>query len=311
MIGQFLAPKFLMLYAILASALYIHFRGRERFRFTRQLFNHSTLLAPYNALVFLFSGVPAKAFQDVRQFPDLAPLKDNWTVLREEAQRLFDEGHIRTALANNDVGFNSFFKRGWKRFYVKWYGDPLASAEALCPKTVALLAKVPSVKAAMFAILEPGAHLNPHRDPFGGSLRYHLGLVTPNSDDCYIVVDGERYSWRDGEAVMFDETFIHWADNKTPVTRIILFCDVERPLKSKIMTRINRYVIENFVKVSATQNVEGEPVGALNRFYGQVVHPIGKHINDFFRTLKQRNKPLSIAFKYTLALGLLYWIFVY
>ena len=74
MIGQFLAPKFLVLYAILASALYVHLRGRERFRFTRQLFNHSTLLAPYNALVFLFSAVPAKAFQDVRQFPDLAPL---------------------------------------------------------------------------------------------------------------------------------------------------------------------------------------------------------------------------------------------
>ena len=90
MISQFLAPKFLVLYAILGSALYVHLRGRERFHFTRQLFNHSTLLAPYNALVFLFSGVPAKAFQDVRQFPDLAPLRDNWKVLREEAQRLVE-----------------------------------------------------------------------------------------------------------------------------------------------------------------------------------------------------------------------------
>ena len=309
MLGQILAPKFLILYALLASALYVHLRGRERFRFTRQLFNHSTLLAPYNALVFLFSAVPAKAFQDVRQFPELAPLAAQWTTLRDEAQRLFDQGHIRGALANNDIGFNSFFKYGWKRFYMKWYGDPLPSAEALCPKTVALLATIPSVKAAMFAILEPGAHLNPHRDPFGGSLRYHLGLVTPNSDACFIVVDGERYSWRDGEAVMFDETFIHWAENKTSTTRIILFCDIERPLKSKLMTRVNRYVIENFVKITATQNVEGEPVGALNRFHGGVVHPLTIRINAFFKTLKERNKPLSIAFKYTLALGLVYLIF--
>ena len=73
------------------------------------------------------------------------------------------------------------------------------------------------------------------------------------------------------------------------------------------MTRINRYVIENFVKMSATQNVEGEPVGALNRFYGKVIHPIGSRINGFFRTLKQRNKPLSVAFEYTLALGLVYF----
>jgi len=309
MLSRFLAPKFLILYALLGSALYVHMRGRERFRFTRQLFNHSTLLAPYNALVFLFSAVPAKAYHDVSRFPELAPLSEQWTTLREEALRLFDEGRIRGALANNDVGFNSFFKRGWKRFYLKWYGDPLASAQALCPKTVALLSTIPSVKAAMFTILEPGAHLNPHRDPFGGSLRYHLGLVTPNSDACFIVVDGERYSWRDGEAVMFDETFIHWAENKTPTTRIILFCDVERPLRSKVMTRINRYVIENFVKVSATQNVEGEPVGALNRFYGQVVHPIGSRISGFFRTLKQRNKPLSVTLKYTLALGFAYLVF--
>ena len=134
MIGEILAPKFLVLYAIVLSALYVHLRGRERFRFTRQLFNHSTLLAPYNALVFLFSAVPAKAFQDVGRFPELAPLREQWTMLRDEAQSLFDEGHIRGALANNDVGFNSFFKRGWKRFYVKWYGDPLPSAQALCPQ---------------------------------------------------------------------------------------------------------------------------------------------------------------------------------
>jgi len=75
------------------------------------------------------------------------------------------------------------------------------------------------------------------------------------------------------------------------------------------MTRINRYVIENFVKVSATQNVEGEPVGALNRFYGKVVHPVASRINGFFRTLKQRNKPLSVVFKWTLGLGLIYLIF--
>ena len=310
MIEQILAPKFLVLYIVVLSALYVHLRGRERFRFTRQLFNHSTLLAPYNALVYLFSREPATAYQDPAHFPDLAPLRENWTTIRDEAISLFDEGHIRGALANNDVGFNSFFKRGWKRFYVKWYGDPLTSAQALCPKTVALLASTPSVKAAMFAILEPDAHLNPHRDPFAGSLRYHLGLVTPNSDACFIVVDGQRYSWRDGEAVMFDETFIHWAENKTSTTRIILFCDVERPLTNRVMTYINRYVIEHLVKISATQNVVGEPVGALNRFYAHVVHPIGSRIDTFFRALKRRNKPLSIALKYTLALGLVYLVFL-
>jgi beta-hydroxylase len=310
MVARFLAPKFVVLYVFVLSALYVHLRGRERFRFRRQLFNHSTLLAPYNALMYLFSAVPATAFQDPARFPDLAPLRENWMTIRDEAIALFDEGHIRAALGNNDVGFNSFFKRGWKRFYVKWYGDPLPSAQALCPKTVALLASMSPVKAAMFTILEPDAHLNPHRDPFAGSLRYHLGLVTPNSNACFIDVDGERYSWRDGEDVIFDETFIHWAENKTDTTRIILFCDVERPLGSALMTRINRYVIEHLVKVTASQNLAEEPVGALNRFYAHVVHPVANRVDGFFRKLKQRNKPLSVAFKYAIVLGLLYVIFV-
>ena len=59
-----------------------------------------------------------------------------------------------------------------------------------------------------------------------------MGLITPNSPDCYINVDGETYYWRDGEAVVFDETFIHYAENKTDQNRIILFADVERPMRA-------------------------------------------------------------------------------
>lgn len=83
----------------------------------------------------------------------------------------------------------------------------------------------------MFAELPPGAYLGKHRDPYAGSVRYHLGLSTPNDDRCFIEVDRQRHSWRDGEAVIFDETYVHWAENKTEQTRIILFCDIERPMK--------------------------------------------------------------------------------
>lgn len=83
----------------------------------------------------------------------------------------------------------------------------------------------------MFTELAPDSRLVRHRDPYAGSLRYHLGLMTPNDDRCFIDVDGQRYSWRDGESVVFDETYIHYAENKTDQNRIIFFADVERPLK--------------------------------------------------------------------------------
>ena len=44
----------------------------------RQLTDHSTFMAPYNVLAYLFSAVPNQPYLDVAQLPDLAPLRDNW-----------------------------------------------------------------------------------------------------------------------------------------------------------------------------------------------------------------------------------------
>jgi beta-hydroxylase len=233
-------------------------------------------------------------------------LRANWQTIRDEALSLLDEGHIRAATGHNDLGFNSFFKNGWKRFYVKWYGEPLPSAQAACPKTVALVESLPTVNAAMFALLPPGGKLNRHRDPFAGSLRYHLGLVTPNSDQCRIFVDGEPYSWRDGEDLLFDETFIHSAENATETTRIILFCDVERPLRTRAMQAFNRFVSRTVIRAASTQNTEAEPVGALNRIYAW----FGAG-SDLLTRLKRRNRTLFRTVKYALLAALAYWIFVY
>ena len=97
--------------------------------------------------------------------------------------------HPRSRQVPNDLGFNSFFKSGWKRFYLKWYDDFLPSARSIyARRRLHCLERIPSVHAAMFAILPPGARLPSHRDPFAGSLRYHLGLSTPNSELCRISV---------------------------------------------------------------------------------------------------------------------------
>ena len=249
--------------------LVVHLRGRARLRFDRQLVDHSALFAPYNLLMYAFSAVPARPILERRGFPQLDLLQANWQVIRAEALSLFDEGHIRAAEKHGDASFNSFFKQGWKRFYLKWYGEPLASAEALCPQTVALLKAIPTVKAAMFALLPPGSKLNPHRDPFAGSLRYHLGLITPNSEDCRIFVDGQMHAWGDGKDVVFDETYVHWAENKTDQTRVILFADVERPLRTRVMSAINHRVGAFMGSITASPNDDtgGEKVGFVNRAF--------------------------------------------
>lgn len=295
MILRLLAPQLLLLYALVGSALYVHFRGRQRLQFARQIVDHSTFIAPYNVLMYAFSGVPNRPVLPVEAFPELQTLTDNWQTIRAEALKLFDDGLIRAAAKNNDWGFHSFFRSGWKRFYLKWYDDFLPSAQELCPNTVALLKSIPTVHGAMFTMLPPGAKLGAHRDPFAGSLRYHLGLVTPNSDDCNIVVDGVKCSWRDGEGFVFDETFIHTAENRTEENRVILFCDVERPMNNGVMRRVNYWVSEHIVKVSQAPNLEGEKVGALNKAFGGLyeIHAIGQR-------MKKWNRKAYYAAKYAL-----------
>ncbi|HJV86120.1 MAG TPA: lipid A hydroxylase LpxO [Noviherbaspirillum sp.] len=251
----------------LLSVLHIHFRGRVRLPLMRQIFDHSSFMAPINLFMHLFSRAPTTPYLSPREFTELAQLDRNWETIRTEALNLLALQKIKAAEKNDDAGFNSFFKYGWKRFYLKWYDASHPSAERLCPKTVALLRGIPSVKAAMFAELPPGAKLNMHRDPFAGSLRYHLGLVTPNKDSCFIEVDGQRYSWRDGESVLFDETYIHWAKNDSDSNRIILFCDVERPMRYRWAQAVNRFLGRTMMTAASSPNENGDQLGGVNKLF--------------------------------------------
>jgi beta-hydroxylase len=55
-----------------------------------------------------------------------------------------------------------------------------------------------------------------------------LGLLTPNSEKCALTLDGVEYPWLDGEELLFDQTYLHSAVNRTDTPRVILFCDVEK-----------------------------------------------------------------------------------
>ncbi|MBE8715713.1 aspartyl/asparaginyl beta-hydroxylase domain-containing protein [Cellvibrio sp. KB43] len=295
----------IILAIFVVCAIYVQKRGLvQHNRFSRKMTDHSNFMAPINCLFYAFSGVKNTAYLKTEDFPELNVLQENWQIIRDEALNLHSAERISASKDLDDLGFNSFFRTGWKRFYLKWYGSSLPSAEALCPKTVALINAIPNVKGAMFTMLPPGARLGAHRDPYAGSLRYHLGLSTPESPDCFINVDGTDYAWKDGEAVMFDETFIHYAENKTDKNRIILFVDIKRPTRFFLVDWINEIFSRVVLSAAATKNMPGDKVGFLNRIFGYVyqIRVVGKKI-------KKINKPLYYLLQYGLYIALIYWIF--
>ncbi|MBB1598590.1 lipid A hydroxylase LpxO [Variovorax sp. UMC13] len=296
--------KWIVLAIFVLSALYVHFRGQVRHRFLRQLSDHSSFLAPLNVFMYMFSKVPSTPYLSPAEFPEMRVLEQNWEVIREEALAMRNGGSIKASSQFNDVGFNSFFKSGWKRFYLKWYDEAHPSAAVLCPRTTELLKGLGTVKAAMFAELPPGSRLVRHRDPFAGSLRYHLGLWTPGVEGCYIDVDGQRYHWRDGEAVVFDETYIHYAENTTDHDRVILFCDIERPMKYRWAMAVNRWFAKNVLAAASSPNDAGDKTGGINRAFKYIyqVRVIGKR-------LKAWDRRAYYLVKWAIFGGLALWIF--
>ena len=113
--------KWLVVALYVFAIAFIHLRGHVRLPLRRQLFDHSSLVAPLNMLMVLLSRVPSVPYFPNQTFSDLAPLQAHWRQIREEALQLIEAGKIKAATKNDDAGFNSFFKNGWKRFYLKWY----------------------------------------------------------------------------------------------------------------------------------------------------------------------------------------------
>ncbi|MGH8151192.1 MAG: aspartyl/asparaginyl beta-hydroxylase domain-containing protein, partial [Rhodanobacteraceae bacterium] len=135
--------------------------------------------------------------------------------------------------------------------------------------------------------------------------RYHLGLMTPNSDACHIVVDGQNYSWRDGDDVVFDETCAHWVENKTDQTRVILMCDVERPLRSRAIAWINHHVSNFMGAITASPNEASEPTGAVNRLFSAM-----RARRERSHGFKQRHRKLFKGMKFAGGVVLLWVILV-
>ena len=52
-----------------------------------------------------------------------------------------------------------------------------------------------------------------------------------DEEKCFIDVEGDRYHWKNGEVMIFDDTYNHYAVNGTDKLRVILFLDYMRPMK--------------------------------------------------------------------------------
>ena len=203
------------------------------------------ILAPIERWIGRRSLVGDATFFPLQRFPWVAHIEQNWTVIREEAERLLED---RDALANfQDISKDQIEITDddrWKTLFLFGYGFRAELGTEMCPKTAALMEGIPGMTTAMFSILSPRKHILDHRGPYKGVLRYHLGLIVPRDKQaCRIRVGQDIRHWEEGKSMIFDDTFNHEVWNDTDETRVVLFVDVLRPLPVP-ESAINRAIIK-------------------------------------------------------------------
>jgi len=181
-------------------------------------------------------GASRPVFFDVEATcPGLAALTRSYPAIREECDRVLalraglpryheiDPGEAAISAAGDP-------DRRWTVFLLYILGHRPARNRALCPRTCRVLDGVTGLTQAFFSILDPGKSIPLHEGPYLGYLRYHLALRVPAENPPRLVVSGREHVWREGQALLFDDTWPHEVVNHGTEVRAVLIVDVLRPL---------------------------------------------------------------------------------
>jgi aspartyl/asparaginyl beta-hydroxylase (cupin superfamily) len=165
-------------------------------------------------------------------FPDGATFEAVWTQIRDEVEVYlrqkwqevpeFSEVDARQYdIANTDP-------HKWKTVMLKMYGVYIN--ETISP-TLAKLVRAHDevISSAIISCMEAGKEVPVHRGPNKGIMRYHLPLIV-GSGECFLVINGQRVDLKEGEGLLWDDSFPHSASNQTDTTRVALLLDVKRQM---------------------------------------------------------------------------------
>lgn len=165
--------------------------------------------------------------------PALDLLTQNYPIIKQEFENALKQAKSLPRYHEIDPGeheISAVTAKNWKVFMLYLLGYKPEQTRTLCPQTCQLLEKVPHLIQAFFSILEPGKSIPLHEGPYLGYLRYHLGIQVPLENPPTIIVNNQPYTWQEGQAVMFDDSWPHEVKNNSNALRAVLIVDVFRPL---------------------------------------------------------------------------------
>ena len=181
--------------------------------------------------LFYFPGLSSKPVWDTNQFSWAPQLTSNYNTILSEYKTL------RASRSGSDYVTQEEHKLhtgkwDWNSYIIK--GKRQTEFAVHCPKTAEFLESIdsPSLMSgtpfsfAFFSTLHPHSTIAAHHGPCNLRVRCHFPLIIPTSGECGMKVGDETVTWKNGEAVLFDDCYEHRVWNDTDHERVLLLFDV-------------------------------------------------------------------------------------
>ncbi|MFG2985022.1 aspartyl/asparaginyl beta-hydroxylase domain-containing protein [Streptomyces sp. NPDC048258] len=182
-------------------------------------------------------------------FPESKKLDHQFDQIKAEVTKLVQTRNVK-AYGDIDPLRAAEVSEEWRLYYAYMLGETNPEAWRDCPTFVDFAERTPGVVNAIIAILEPGVTLKAHEGPYAGILRYHLPLTVPENNPPRLRVDKEIHTWKEGEAILIDDTFEHEVYNESDGQRVMLIIDIRRPM-GLVPDLVNRLSLRSKRKWSA------------------------------------------------------------
>lgn len=195
-------------------------------------------LSKYQRSLYNVDRLTGQPWWDKEQLPYFSffkLLEDNWQIIRNEGLALLNkDGYFKNEAENlRDFG-------EWKQLELYSRGVKMKENCKKCPITCKIIESLSDARdcrrgQAKFSVMHPGTHVWPHCGPTNCRLRIHLGLKVPPKT--FIRVVNETRSWKEGQILIFDDSFEHEVWHNGTQMRMVLIVDVWHPELSEMEKR--------------------------------------------------------------------------
>jgi ornithine lipid ester-linked acyl 2-hydroxylase len=184
-------------------------------------------------------------FYNKNDFPNILELENHFTTLKEELLNLIKMNKEESWLRTFPSYVKSEEQKAWKVFSFLFFSMKFPSHAALCPKTANLIYGISEIMSCDYSYMKANTKILPHKGYSRMVLRCHLPLIVPKGDLCGIRVGDETKYWKEGELLIFDDSFEHEAWNNSNEDRVVLMFDIPNAKWGYSAQEISDYKIKS------------------------------------------------------------------